>query len=544
MIRRLAVSNVRLFDGQLWEFLLRPLTVFCGTNSSGKSTILRTLLLLRQSHGIGEPGTTSDGRLRLVGSQVDLGNYANFVSHNNSDLDVGIGIAVDGTLSAGALRDLYLQSTGKQPAKRLKGLDDGDMATCENGCMLWFGVGAEGEHESDGASEPVKPRTATEPDLTLRQAYLKSGGYQISHGGTALLTWLANATREQVRTGVCTLRMPVSYFDRIGGYELLEVVRPDQGDLQDMLCVLSGLFPCNIFARSKQWESEDGIRSEEGGGEPKWGFIPLPPALDRSLEAIQNALRSIHYLSPLRSPSKRYYMAPAEAAPGLDPAGDFLPYMLSHMDECLVTNHTPLPGGTTTESTLMAALNEWLAYLRTGEYRPNTHGEIKASSHLHVLVEVALKTVNGAEMHSLADSGFGYSQVLPILVRTLMANPGETVIVEQPELHLNPALQVRLAEFFTCMARAGKQLLIETHSEHIVNAIRVMVAEDETAGTDDMCAVYYFDCHHGGLKVHELHVQPDGSVPEWPTHFFGEAVDLTGRLLRAQKHCRDTKRGR
>ena len=52
MMTQVSLKNVRIFGDELKSFELSPLTVFCGTNSSGKSTILKLLALLRQSHGI------------------------------------------------------------------------------------------------------------------------------------------------------------------------------------------------------------------------------------------------------------------------------------------------------------------------------------------------------------------------------------------------------------------------------------------------------------------------------------------------------------
>ena len=181
---------------------------------------------------------------------------------------------------------------------------------------------------------------------------------------------------------------------------------------------------------------------------------------------------------------------------------------------------------------LNQALTYWIYFLRTGQqlnevFHPE---EITVSTTKDVLVEIKIMSPLAGTPHPLADSGFGYSQVLPILVTTLLADIGETVIVEQPELHLNPALQVRLAEFFVAMARSGKQVLIETHSEHIVNAIRVLTAEDESGELTGLCGLHFIDTANGSPLVRSLDIQPDGTVPEWPQHFFGEAASLGGHL--------------
>jgi len=84
MITEIELENVRLFEDSSWHFSLPPLSVFCGTNNSGKSTILKTLLLLRQSQEIREPRSERQGRLELVGQQVDLGNYSFLVQEGGN----------------------------------------------------------------------------------------------------------------------------------------------------------------------------------------------------------------------------------------------------------------------------------------------------------------------------------------------------------------------------------------------------------------------------------------------------------------------------
>ena len=70
------------------------MTVFCGTNSAGKSTILKALLLLQQSQAVRESYGDSEGRLRLAGNQVDLGSYSSFVSNNETRRSVSLSITI------------------------------------------------------------------------------------------------------------------------------------------------------------------------------------------------------------------------------------------------------------------------------------------------------------------------------------------------------------------------------------------------------------------------------------------------------------------
>ena len=56
----------------------------------------------------------------------------------------------------------------------------------------------------------------------------------------------------------------------------------------------------------------------------------------------------------------------------------------------------------------------------------------------------------------LTSVGVGISQVVPVIVMCLLAPPGSLVLLEQPELHLHPALQQRLGDFLLACARAGR----------------------------------------------------------------------------------------
>lgn len=228
-----------------------------------------------------------------------------------------------------------------------------------------------------------------------------------------------------------------------------------------------------------------------------------------------------------------------------DSTGAVLPYILK--DKAVynyqVFNVPPCTEDEAISEPLSKALNSWLYYLRVGEKPPQDvrDGEIEINTISDLVVEIKMRAAIEDKFFSLVDSGFGYSQVLPILVQCLLAKPGSMLLIEQPELHLNPALQVRLADFFVAMIRAKKQIIIETHSEHIVNAIRVLAAEDESGELAQKCGIFFIDTDSDRPGIHELSIQPDGTIPDLPRHLFGEAISLSGRLLRAQKKFRKLK---
>src|SRR5205085_5722076 len=88
--------------------------------------------------------------------------------------------------------------------------------------------------------------------------------------------------------------------------------------------------------------------------------------------------------------------------------------------------------------------------------------------------EIALRDFEKGIIVAPSDVGVGISQMIPVIVGCLRSQHG-ILAIEQPELHVHPAIQVGLGDLFiqAVQARenrvgADKTLLIETHSEHIM----------------------------------------------------------------------------
>lgn len=81
---------------------------------------------------------------------------------------------------------------------------------------------------------------------------------------------------------------------------------------------------------------------------------------------------------------------------------------------------------------------------------------------------VAYQAPHDVEPYSPLNTGFGTSMVFPILIACLTAKIGDTVIIENPEVHLHPKAQSKLADFFAFIAQKGVQIILETHCEHLI----------------------------------------------------------------------------
>jgi len=132
--------------------------------------------------------------------------------------------------------------------------------------------------------------------------------------------------------------------------------------------------------------------------------------------------------------------------------------------------------------------------------------------------------------------GVGVSQVLPVILLCLLAAPGTVVILEQPELHLHPRLEQKLADFLLACVRSGRQLVVETHSEHLVNRLRYRVASDPTDETHELIRLVFAESEQGMTTYREPEITTYGGLGEdWPEGFLDlgarEAQDLVRESL-------------
>jgi hypothetical protein len=519
MITEIELENVRIFEGSGWHFSLCPLTVFCGTNNSGKSTIIKTLLLLRQSQDIREHGAGQQGKLGLVGQQVDLGNYSSLVSYNDICRDIEIAVTIEDKLPFSLYQFLSLINH-KEFA-----LADEQFIAYQLKSRFIFGL-------SPNETSALKDNTLM---TSSSPAALKQALYEIRVDEQKLFSWEVVVSDSGIRhEPKYEMIIPTQFVEQVEGFQMSD--KEARQETMRFKTSLKGILPFGVWAKL--------AHKAVDGQKPFIVEQPLPPIIREATSDLDKALSDIHYLGPLRSPGKRHYVGSPNMETD-DPTGKSIPFLLKEkaVYQSKVWNCPVCLPTQPRQETLANALNLWLYYLRTGHEPPSTaDAEIEVSVKSDLYVEVKIKSVTETYNYPLIDSGFGYSQVLPILVKGLLAKPGQTLVVEQPELHLNPALQVRLADFLVAMVRAGKQVLIETHSEHIVDAIRVLYVEDETGQLENQCRIFFLDTQLEKLSILPLEIQKYGTVPNWPQHFFGEAASLTGRLLRAQKKFRKKSR--
>lgn len=251
---------------------------------------------------------------------------------------------------------------------------------------------------------------------------------------------------------------------------------------------------------------------------------------------VRTFLKRLHYIGPLRARPERAYLSTGTPIE-IGNAGENAVPILWVNQNVKVTNKTHI-GGKSREQNLEEAVRDWL-------------GEFGIASAFHitkpkrVIYQAEMESSLGSNiMVTIADVGFGVSQVLPVIVAGLWAKKDSTLILEQPEIHLHPRLQGKLADFLICLAELDKRIIVETHSEHLINMLRLRIIQDKSGLLQKRIGILFVRSsdqvqtkkqgnEHKGSYIENLKVDEYGKISNWPPDFFPESSQINEAILRA-----------
>jgi hypothetical protein len=189
----------------------------------------------------------------------------------------------------------------------------------------------------------------------------------------------------------------------------------------------------------------------------------------------------------------------------------------------------------------LRCLNELSNALQLLELASGVETRKLNESKIEVLIPRTLHG-NPKDLVNIADTGLAVSQILPVLVALILATPNQLVHIEQPELHLHPRAQWKLAQLLVDAANRGAQLVIETHSSLLLRGVLTEVAKDKIA--NDKVILHWFerDKETGLSSVKPAHPDSAGRVGDWPEDFSdvelrsdNDYLDAVGEKLYAGK---------
>jgi predicted ATPase len=246
--------------------------------------------------------------------------------------------------------------------------------------------------------------------------------------------------------------------------------------------------------------------------------------------AVETLFHRISYLGPLRAHPRRQYIWSGETPPDVGIEGE------NWVSAYLSSKERRISPGMGKARALNAqpfqeVIGRWLkqvGLVYDFEAKPVTEGARE--------YRARVKVSPRSEWVSVPDVGFGVSQFMPVLVQCFYAPANSVVVIEQPELHLHPAVQQNLADLLieVIQSREGSgrrniQLIVESHSEHFLGRLQRRIAEEKISAND--VAGYFLSQNQAGThEAKQLEVDAFGNIRNWPPNFFGDSFgDVAGR---------------
>ena len=265
-----------------------------------------------------------------------------------------------------------------------------------------------------------------------------------------------------------------------------------------------------------QLQSEDAALTEESGSEllQQWGEVPPLGG-------------NLHYVNAERiGPRKFYSLSETFARLGnLGARGEYaLNYLHARQKETLSSMDPRCTD--LREQGVLQLLDHWLQ-----EITPGAHLRFDIVTDADALIAGFYFDRPGdvpTRRYRATNVGFGLSYTLPVLT-ALLSPPGSLCLIENPEAHLHPRGQTKLADLAVRASLAGVQVIVETHSDHFIDGVRIAVRDGLIR--PDQTAFHYFERDGGKTVVTSPQVDADGRLSSWPAGFFDQHEENLARLI-------------
>lgn len=504
MLLEVSLENFKAFsDRQIAP--LAPITLIYGPNSAGKSSLIQSLLLMKQTVG-GTGSRTSE--LIMKGDLVDLGTFKSVLHKHDSRRHFLMSVMYSPAWfgKTPSLSQLPLRFNVSPNDKRR--ITTTFQARVSPGTKKKdFSQLTEVGYETLGdrtvrfeLEQSKKPSYSTRyytagPDqkvFQLKQAqipnvneFFKKAFNEKRHpSASPALQELVKRLEAEMEPGKVS-----SIFNEMGNF------------------IAANLLPTYGMTR------RDGINK---GTHESLGFFRLLAGFVEVLshEYIQ-MLRNISYLGPMRVyPERLYFMAGGQKKT-VGSKGEHVPAVI-YQDQKRLTKE----------------INDWFVKfeipyrIKITDIGNDITGKIVSMSMEDKASKVAVAP---------SDVGFGIGQLLPIIVEGLVSSY-RILVVEQPEIHLHPKLQAHIADFLISTAGLGSsiekqsvrpnvqnQWIVETHSEALILRLQKRIRQG-VIRKDDVSILYVAPSAEYGSSIIPLRLDDGGEfLDEWPEGFFEES---------------------
>lgn len=572
-LNKILISNFKSYVEDSW-IDLSYLNVFLGANSSGKSTALQALLALKQTVECNSPNID----LLLSGKYVTLGDFDDVIN-NKEDNEFKIGVSTSSRVEYGDGKSSIIWHFGKKNSEK-KGvkLEKVEMAINGNNYLLTH-------YKEKLYSMYVNEQ---ESQILIKIFNLKITDIYFKYNeelNTIFYNFLSSILKElfsnqktiflNKNKAICVDGVGDFYQYIFNNYKEKDINHGDSNQYQNLVDNISDLIKkfsllefdsstkvgtvfsfesvflneilkeliteennqkiCLIISEyTKQYEKlctknlfldkyeEIGhvfrIGSDEKE-ERKYNFDYSIELKNFNNTFIESILDKIFYVGPIREKPQGLYNVGFESIPKyVGTSGAYFASVLLNENK---EKEYVLPNGEYEKLTLYEALDAWLIHL-------NVASEVQVNKSNSFGFNVLIKNIENKQS-DIMNVGIGVSQVLPVLIMGLLSEENETLIFEQPELHLHPYSQSRLADFFMELVNKNRKIMVETHSEYMLLRLRYNVLKENIKR--ERIVINFFE-NKSGTKVIKKEITSNGTI-EYPDDFKDETQSLMDDLLNA-----------
>jgi predicted ATPase len=577
MLTGLRLGNFKAF-AETQRLPIRPLTLIFGANSSGKSSLIHGLLLARHAM---ETGELDIHRTAIGGESVDLGGFRQYVHRREAARRFEWAGQIDVALLQGRLAELVAPVHHATIALSV-GIElgnQGEPVPDTTPGVMSYEIEADGisllrmsrrrdghlqldrlDHEHPVFRGVIRAIVET---ATTTEALTATDFEGLDDAIAALVPEITVQVEKFLPTGLVRSEHPVGGIDQPTLFPISqgrrredlaaavsfflprtldELIRGSNDAVARELSRLRYLGPLRSYPPRHLAFSQHHDPNWFAGGGYAWEVVRR----DESVRAAVNA-----WLGSEKRLQTSYELVVRDLVPDRVIARELSPKIAKALHDMVRDLLRPAAAIGDEHQSLdlwAAELSEALERATPEEILPDIEGIISnlvdpdtvaekwtrelARANVDQLRDLVLidKRTNTPVSHR--DIGIGISQVLPVLVAAY-ASAEKILAIEQPEIHLHPALQAELGDVFIESALGGRRntFILETHSEHLI--LRILRRIRET--TDDELppgitpirpedvAVLYVLPDKDGAKVVEIPIRPDGEFAErWPQGFFAE----------------------
>lgn len=548
MLNSIKIGNFKAF-AEPQSIPIRPLTLIYGANSSGKSSILHSLVLARHAQ---ETGNLDVHRTNIGGEAIDLGGFRQFVHRRDISRRVDWSMELDARDFSGHL---------------------GDLSTPITDISVSFSVGIaldDRDHPLLGSLPEIHSyEIFVDKQSLLRMSRRSDGKLQLdrlNHRHHVFREILGDFVRYSTFGALAPSNF--SKLDDAIGEIVPEIVASGGRFLPE------GLEETEFFnarLQRSQLTKDQSLRNEAFAVAIRpHVYIVIETLLSEITGTIYEELSRLQYLGPLRSYPPRTLAFSQHHDPNWLSGGGYAWDVVrnnSHVRE-LVNKWLSAPNRLQTSYELLVrklvGIDELSKPLLEGleevefdveplydDYHSSTESPTGAvpiikdvevevaricdhiqSSDIDKLSELVLIDRRSNTIVSHRDIGIGVSQVLPVLVGAYAAQD-QIIAIEQPEIHLHPALQADLGDVFiqSALGENKNRFLIETHSEHLL--LRIMRRMRQTYDEElpdgfpkispkDVCVLFVQPIGTSSAIRH-MELDDEGQLLDaWPGGFFEE----------------------